>query len=134
MAAGTDRLDAACLLIPRTGFGEASAPRVRSTISAIREELGSGTLLYRFSGARDIENAFVACSFWLVDALVAAHEMDDAASVMDAMVSVANDVGLYSEEIDPDTLDMLGNFPQGLSHLALLTAASTFEQARTESA
>jgi GH15 family glucan-1,4-alpha-glucosidase len=130
MAANDERLDAACLLASRTGFEPPASQRMLATIRAIRSELQDGPLVYRYTGAASEENAFIACSFWLARALTAAGELDEAAAILDGMVALGNDVGLYSEEIDPVSGAMYGNFPQALSHLALVIAASTFDEAQ----
>jgi GH15 family glucan-1,4-alpha-glucosidase len=132
--AGTDELDCATLLVARTGFSDPDDPRLHGTIDAVRAELGAGgPLLYRYTGQRGSEGAFVACSFWLVEALSIVGRLDEAREVMDAMVGCGNDLGLFSEELDPETGELLGNFPQALSHLALVNAATTY-QAATRSA
>jgi GH15 family glucan-1,4-alpha-glucosidase len=125
--AGTDDLDAAVLLAGRTGFE--SGPRLASTIDAIAAELGHGPLLYRYSGMDEEEGAFVACSFWMVDALVRTGQTSRAHQLMEGTVALANDVGLFSEQMDPETGAFLGNMPQGLSHLALINAAFALERA-----
>jgi GH15 family glucan-1,4-alpha-glucosidase len=125
--AGTDDLDAAVLLAGRTGFER--GPRLASTIEAITTELGRGPLLYRYSGMDKEEGAFVACSFWMVDALVHTGQTDRARQLMDDTVSLTNDVGLLSEQIEPETGAFLGNTPQGLSHLALINAAFALQRA-----
>jgi GH15 family glucan-1,4-alpha-glucosidase len=125
MHAGSDRLDASVLRISRMSYLDTRGERFNSTIDRIRTELsGGGPLLYRYSGQRLEEGAFVACSFWLVEAFARAGRLDEARETMDELVELANDVGLFSEEIDPHSNDFLGNFPQGLSHLALINAAA----------
>ena len=125
--AGTDDLDAAVLLAARTGFE--SGPRLVSTIEAIATELAHGPLLYRYSGMNEEEGAFVACSFWMVEALAKTGQTDRARQIMEGVIALANDVGLFSEQIDPETGAFLGNMPQGLSHFALINAAFALERA-----
>jgi GH15 family glucan-1,4-alpha-glucosidase len=120
---GSGELDAATLLLGRMGF--ANGRRLASTAAAIRSELGAGgPLLYRATKLRGEEGAFVACSFWLVDALARSGSADDAYDVFEAMLGVRNDVGLLSEEVDPASGELLGNLPQALSHLSLISAAN----------
>ncbi len=119
--AGTDDLDAAVLLAGRTGFDR--GPRLTTTIDAVVDELGVGPLLYRYSGMAKEEGAFVACTFWLIDALTHVGRLDQARQLMDDAVALTNDVGLLAEQVDPTTGAFLGNIPQGLSHLSLINAA-----------
>lgn len=126
-AAGTEDLDAAVLLAARTGFDRGE--RLASSIEALVGELGRGPLLYRYSGVEREEGAFVACSFWLVEALAHTGQLERATSLMDEMVARTSDVGLLSEMIDPETGQFLGNIPQALSHLALINAAFTLAKA-----
>ena len=129
-SAGSEELDAAVLLASRGSFFDEEPERLSATVDAIRERLGAGgPLVYRYSGMQDQEGAFVACSFWVADALIRAGRLDEAAETMDATVALTNDVGLLSEEIDPATGDFLGNLPQALSHLALVNAAHLYAQA-----
>ncbi|HEY1761546.1 MAG TPA: glycoside hydrolase family 15 protein [Acidimicrobiales bacterium] len=123
--AGTDDLDASVLLSARTGFDVGT--RLASTIEAISRELRDGPLVYRYTGAREGEGAFVACTFWLVQALAGSGQREEAIRLMDEAVGLTNDVGILAEQIDPQTRAFLGNVPQALSHLALISAARSID-------
>lgn len=103
---------------------------MRATVDRVREELAVGAHVYRYSGVDQEEATFVACGFWLAQALAELGAVPDAVARMDALVDSANDVGLFSEMIDPATGDFWGNLPQGLSHLALVDAAIAIQRAR----
>jgi GH15 family glucan-1,4-alpha-glucosidase len=124
MHSDADKLDCGFLLAARRGYLRPNDPRLAGTIEAVRRDLvADWPLLYRYSGMRDEETAFLACSFWLVEALALGGRQEEAAAAMDAMVAFANDIGLFSEEMEPDTHAMRGNFPQALTHLSLIHAA-----------
>jgi GH15 family glucan-1,4-alpha-glucosidase len=126
--ADSDELDCGMLLAARRRFGPAE--RINGTIDAIQNELqADGPLLYRYSGMQDEENAFLACSFWMVEALALAGRRDEATEAMEAMVGLGSRLGIYSEEMDPSSHAMLGNFPQALTHLSLINAAAALETA-----
>jgi GH15 family glucan-1,4-alpha-glucosidase len=128
MVAGEDELDASVLLHAPSGFDRGE--RMRSTIAALRRELGRGPLLFRFTGAEaEGERPFVACSFWLVAALACVGDLRAASELMDQLVDRTNDVGLYAEMMDEDG-SFWGNFPQALSHLGLIDAALTIADLR----
>jgi GH15 family glucan-1,4-alpha-glucosidase len=124
-------LDAAVLLAARNGFCDERLGRLDSTLDAVRRELADGPLVYRYSGQQRQEGAFLACSFWLADALLHCGRRDEARALMDELVGLANDVGLYAEELGADG-HMLGNFPQALVHLSLINTAASFAEAGQE--
>jgi GH15 family glucan-1,4-alpha-glucosidase len=126
---GSVELDTTVLLHAQSGFDRTE--RMSKTIDAITAELARGPLLYRYSGAESEEGAFVACSFWLASALACVGRTDEAIAQMDATVALSNYVGLYSEMIQPDTGEFMGNLPQALSHLALVNAAITIDEQTT---
>jgi len=130
--AGTEELDASLLLGVLHGYEASEEERWNETVAAIRRDLGRGPYVLRYSGEDGLsgnEGAFITCSFWLAEALAHQGQVDEAVELMDQLVGLANDVGLYSEEIDPANAAFAGNFPQGLSHLALISAAVAIEQA-----
>jgi GH15 family glucan-1,4-alpha-glucosidase len=126
---GSDELDASLLLLPRLGFLPPEDDRIRATVLAIASELSDGAFVYRYR--TDVtddglegqpEGSFTACSFWLVSALVEIGELEQARTQCEKLVGAASTLGLYGEEIDPTTSRHLGNFPQALTHLALINA------------
>ncbi|MEJ7793664.1 MAG: glycoside hydrolase family 15 protein [Gaiellaceae bacterium] len=131
-AVDDEAVDASLLLAVLAGYDCADSPRLRGTVDAVRRELGRGPLVHRYVGDDGLpgeEGAFVACSFWLVEALARQNRVEEATELMDELVALGNDVGLYAEEIDPASGAFLGNFPQGLSHLALINAAAAIAKA-----
>ena len=128
-AYGSSALDASLLLIPRLGFLPATDPRVLGTIAAVRRELSEGGLIKRYQttqtddGVKGGEGLFIACSFWLVDALGAAGQWQDAVGLFERLLRLRNDVGLLSEEWDPVAQRQLGNTPQAFSHFGLVLSA-----------
>jgi GH15 family glucan-1,4-alpha-glucosidase len=130
--AGGEELDASLLLGVLLDYESTDTGRLSATVDAIRRELGHGPLLSRYSGDDGLEGgegAFLCCSFWLADALGRLGRLDEASELMEQLVALANDVGLYAEEVDPDSNELLGNMPQGLVHLALINAAVSIAEA-----
>ncbi len=124
---GSTDLDAAVLILPLLDLEPVGSPRVQGTIDAIAGELGAGgPLIYRYPPGQDGlpggEGAFLPCSFWLAQALALTGRVAAARDLLDQLLSRASPLGLYGEEIDPSTSQHLGNFPQALTHAALLQA------------
>ena len=133
--AGEDHVDAAVLRAARMGWTRVNRDRFERTVDTVRERLDAGGgLLYRTSREQGHEGAFVACSFWLVEALARLGRVDEGEALFEELLGYRNDVGLLSEQIDPSSGAFLGNFPQGLSHLALISAAGALEDARAADA
>ena len=123
---GASELDASLLRLPLIGFLPASDSRIVGTVEAIQRELMEGGLVKRYSKAMGggSEGAFLPCTFWLVDCLMAMGRSDEARKIYERLLGLCNDVGLLSEEYDQSKGRMLGNFPQALTHIALIN--STF--------
>src|SRR3954452_11529832 len=125
----TTEVDASLLLLSSVGFIAGDDPRMLGTIKAVEEDLLRDGLLLRYrtrtgvDGLGGEEHPFVACSFWLVEAYALAGRLEDAEALMSRLLELGNDVGLLSEEYDPQARRMVGNFPQAFSHLALVSAA-----------
>jgi GH15 family glucan-1,4-alpha-glucosidase len=131
---GSKNLDAATLMLPLIGFIRAEDPRMRSTIAAIERELTSAQgFVYRYrnfdDGLTGDEGAFTICTYWLADNLIALGELERARSLFEKLKAHANDLGLLSEQIDGVSGEMLGNFPQAFSHMALINTAVMLHRA-----
>jgi GH15 family glucan-1,4-alpha-glucosidase len=130
---GSDALDASLLLMPLCKLIAPADPRWLSTLDAITAELISDSLVYRYNvhtspdGLAGEESTFSMCSFWWVEALAGAGRLNEAQLAFEKMLTYANHLGLYSEEIGP-TGQQLGNFPQALTHLALISAAYNLDR------
>jgi alpha,alpha-trehalase len=134
----SDELDASALLMPIVDFLPATDERMRSTIEAIARDLTEDGLVLRYrnrrgvnaDGLRGEEGAFLMCSFWLVQCLVLAGEVERAERLFERLAASANDLGLLAEEVDVTSGELLGNFPQAFSHVGLITAAHEIDRAR----
>jgi GH15 family glucan-1,4-alpha-glucosidase len=129
-AYGSKELDASLLLLPAIGFLPPEDPRIRGTVAAIERDLVVGGLVRRYdteSGTDGLppgEGLFLACSFWLVDAYVMLGRRDEAVALFERLLALRNDLGLLSEQYEPVSRRLVGNFPQAFSHLALVNSAS----------
>ena len=124
---GGTQMDASLLQLPVTGFVEWDDPRMVRTTDAVRDELLDRGLIRRYrakDGQPGREGAFLACSFWLVECLARQERAAEAREAYDAAMATANDLGLFSEEFDTRSGEMLGNFPQALTHLSHVAAAT----------
>jgi GH15 family glucan-1,4-alpha-glucosidase len=132
----SDLLDASALLIPQVGFLPPDDPRVQGTVKAIERKLLRGGFVLRYDTAATEdslppgEGAFLPCSFWLADAYVLIGRHADAQRLFERLVSLCNDVGLLAEEYDADAQRLVGNFPQALSHIALINTAHNIADVR----
>ncbi len=133
-AAATRDTDAAVLLIPAFGLLSADDPLVHGTIEVLRRDLaGPHGLLHRYrcgDGIAGGEGAFLLCSFWMVDVLAHAGRVDEASELLERLLGLANDVGIYAEEVDPETGAHLGNTPQAFTHMALVSSCAYVSAAR----
>jgi GH15 family glucan-1,4-alpha-glucosidase len=126
---GSREVDASLLLLPIVGFLPADDPRVRGTLAAIRRDLVVDGLVVRYRNRPDVdglpagEGVFLPCSFWLADNLSLAGRRAEAERLFKRLLTLSNDVGLFSEEYDPASRRQLGNFPQALTHVALIITA-----------
>jgi GH15 family glucan-1,4-alpha-glucosidase len=130
---GSDELDASNLMMPLVGFLPADDPRMLSTIEATEERLTDERgLVYRYrshDGLEGEEGTFLLCTFWLAQAMALAGLPARARRVFERAAAFANDVGLLSEEVDPASGELLGNFPQAFSHIGLVNAAWAISEA-----
>ena len=120
-------MDAGLLLLPTTGLMDFNDERMIRTTDAVRADLEEDGLLRRYAVGNDEipakEGVFLACSLWLVECLARQGRLDDAHEIFNRVLSTGNELGLFSEEYDTETRQMMGNFPQGLTHLSLIAAA-----------
>jgi len=133
---GSKELDASLLMLPAIGFLPPEDPRILGTIKAIERDLIVEGFVLRYDSEKSEdglpagEGAFLACSFWLVDAYLMTGRHDEAVKLFERLISLCNDVGLLSEQYDPRDRRLIGNFPQALSHLALVNSASNLAHHR----
>ena len=125
--------DAATLLVPALGFLPVSHPSVQRTMEVVARDLGNGPLLHRYLGPDGLageEGAFLLCSFWLVDCLIHSGRIDEADEMLDTLLGLSNDVGIFAEMVDPLTRVALGNTPQAFTHMAVVTSCDALTAAR----
>jgi GH15 family glucan-1,4-alpha-glucosidase len=132
---GSKALDASSLLVARVGFLPAEDPRFQGTIEATLRDLTKNGLVYRYltedgeDGVSGGEGAFGLCTFWLADALSLSGRVEEAREIFEGMLGRANDLGLFPEEIDPQSGMFLGNFPQAFTHVGLIDSSYLLSRA-----
>jgi GH15 family glucan-1,4-alpha-glucosidase len=126
-------LDASALVFSLVGYCDASSPRMISTVKAISKNLSGNKLIYRYrnlnDGLKGTEGSFGICNFWLVENFAKSGKIDKAVEMFDILLDHAGSNGLMSEQIDPETHELLGNYPQGFSHIGLINAALSINDA-----
>ena len=132
---GSDTVDSSLLMLPLVGFLPPDDPRMTGTVAAIERELSRDGFLLRYrtdghDGLVGHEGSFLLCSFWLVEVYALQGRVEDAEALLDRLLGVANDLGLLAEEVDAETGEMLGNFPQAFSHVGLVIAALALSRRR----
>ena len=133
---GSNQVDASILMMPLVHFLPATDERFVSTVDRIREDLATDHLVHRYKGYDDglegREGAFALCSFWLVDALTLTGKLDEAKRLFEKLLKHGNSLGLFSEEIDEESGELLGNFPQSFTHMVLINSALKLDRALRE--
>jgi GH15 family glucan-1,4-alpha-glucosidase len=132
-AAGVAAPDASTLLVPALGLLPTTHPLVLRTIDVVRRDLEREGIVYRYlnpDGLPRGEGAFLLCSFWLVDCLTHAGRVEEAEDLLAKLLALANDVGLYAEEVDATSREALGNFPQAFAHMALVLSCAHLSAAK----
>ncbi len=134
-AYGAKNLDASTLFMPMVGFLPADDPRMAATIEGVQKELVRDGLVYRYlpsqtdDGVGGDEGAFTMCSLWLAGAMITGGRVDEARAIFERVVGLGNRVGLYSEMVEPGTGELLGNYPQAFTHIALIHTARNLDRA-----
>lgn len=132
-AAGHAVADAATLQVPALGFLAVNHPVVAQTVEVVSRDLRDGALVHRYlvpDGLPGQEGAFLLCSFWLLDCLIHAGRLDEADELLETLLALSNDLGVFSEMVDPATGEALGNTPQAFTHMAVITSCDALTAAR----
>jgi GH15 family glucan-1,4-alpha-glucosidase len=128
---GSKEMDASLLLMPYFGFLEPTDNKIKKTVENISKNLITNGLVYRYLSHDDFglpENGFLACNFWLADALFLTGEKEEAIKLFEKTLKYSNHLGLFSEHIKPETYEQTGNFPQAYTHIALINTATLLTQ------